>query len=327
VTTVRFLAALCVLIAGSSLAQHETQLREGGALAGLRFPGTGASGETSKVYIVQLGTPSAAEFFATTSRPAVKFAPGGGLRGPTFNPYAVGVQSHIQRVVGEQDAVLARIGPGPEKIYSYVYSLNGFAVRMTEAQAVRMANMPEVLHVWEDEVRPLVTNYSAEFLGLFDRDGGLRGEGLDGEGVVIGVIDSGISPGHPALRDTREADQPRACRSAWGESSFLGRWLCRSYRKAPDVLMFDPPEGWNGICEAGPRFTADDCNNKLIGARYFFDGAVASGPIDPDEIFSPRDVDGHGTHTATTASTPAFAAAMSAISSGAVTSRRELPTE
>ena len=300
-TTVRFLAALCVLIAGTSLAQHETLLRERGALAGLHFPGSGAGGESSRVYIVQLRTPPAAEFFAVTGRPAVKSAPGGVLRGPAFNPYAVGVQSHIQQLVGEQDAVLGRAGPGPEKIYSYVYSLNGFAVRMSEAQAVRMANMPEVLHVWEDEIRPLVTNYSAKFLGLFDSDGGLRGAGLDGEGVVIGVIDSGISPGHPALRDTREADQPRACRSAWGESSFLGRWLCRSYRNAPDVLMFDPPEGWNGTCEAGPRFTADDCNNKLIGARFFFDGAAASGPIDPDEIFSPRDVDGHGTHTATTA--------------------------
>ena len=62
------------------------------------------------------------------------------------------------------------------------------------------------------------------------------------------------------------------------------------------------PEGWKGVCESGERFaTRPDCNNKLIGARYFVDGAQASGLLDEGEIFSPRDVDGHGTHTATTA--------------------------
>jgi subtilisin family serine protease len=68
-----------------------------------------------------------------------------------------------------------------------------------------------------------------------------------------------------------------------------------------DVQIFDPPENWNGECETGPQFAVSDCNNKLIGARFFLDGAQATGPIDSGEIFSPRDVDGHGTHTATIA--------------------------
>jgi subtilisin family serine protease len=69
----------------------------------------------------------------------------------------------------------------------------------------------------------------------------------------------------------------------------------------PGTPIFEEPEEWNGICQAGERFNADDCNNKLIGARWFIDGALATGPIDEDEIRSPRDADGHGTHTATTA--------------------------
>ena len=36
-----------------------------------------------------------------------------------------------------------------------------------------------------------------------------------GEDVVIAVIDGGISPEHPALVDSREADRPSACRSTW----------------------------------------------------------------------------------------------------------------
>ena len=162
--------------------------------------------------------------------------------------------------------------------------------------------MPEVLHVWEDEIRPLATNFSLDFLGLFDTDVGLRGTpGLDGEDIVIGVIDSGIAPKHPALKDTREADRPRLCQGDWAENSLLGKWLCRRFDKREDVLLFEPLEDWNGICEAGEDFAETDCNNKLIGARFYIDGAEASGPVDEGEIRSPRDVDGHGTHTATTA--------------------------
>ena len=39
----------------------------------------------------------------------------------------------------------------------------------------------------------------------------------------------------------------------------------------------------------------------MIGARWYIDGALATGPIDDGEIRSPRDADGHGTHVATTA--------------------------
>jgi subtilisin family serine protease len=81
----------------------------------------------------------------------------------------------------------------------------------------------------------------------------------------------------------------------------LGQWLCHIYEKQEDVLLFDPPENWSGMCQAGERFEETACNNKLIGARYFVDGAQATGPIDSGELISARDTDGHGTHTATTA--------------------------
>ena len=91
------------------------------------------------------------------------------------------------------------------------------------------------------------------------------------------------------------------CEGDWAENSLLGRWLCRRYEIREDVLIFDEPEDWNGICQTGERFELTDCNNKLIGARYFVSGAEATGPIDDGEIMSARDADGHGTHTATTA--------------------------
>ena len=164
----------------------------------------------TKVYIVQLSSPSAAERHATATKRAL--GPVASAPRARFDRESPAVQSYVAQIEYEQERIIARTGPGVEKVYSYRYGLNGFAARMTPAQAQRLENLPEVLKVWEDEVRPLATQYSPSFLGLFDSENGLRSvEGLDGDGVVIGVIDSGITPEHPQLRDTRDADMPRAC--------------------------------------------------------------------------------------------------------------------
>ena len=302
------LILFCAFIGGTALVHTganaqsgaESRLTTRDSTFGLSLPGSGAQATQLRTYIVQLRDPGAAEVHATTfgSR-AAGF--GQALRSVIpFDRNSASVQNYTRRLEAAQDRVIARVGPGTEKIHSYRYSLNGFAARMTAVQAAKMELMPEVLAVWEDEVRPLTTNFSRDFLELFDNDRGLRGPlGLDGEDVVIAFIDSGIVPDHPSLQDSRQSG-PRACRSTWADVSFLGQWLCREHKNAPEVMLYEPPVGWNGICETGDGWTEEDCNNKLIGARYFFDGAVASGPIDSAEFFSPRDVDGHGTHTATT---------------------------
>jgi len=299
VTFVRLFILGSLLLAGTALPDHETRLREGGNASGIRLAGTDDSGAGSKVYIVQLRTPAAAERFA---------GPGKSFSGKTlpaapasFDKFNAAVRSYTAELGALQDRVIARAGSDVEQIYSYRYSLNGFAARMTETQAHKLENFEEVLTVWEDEIRPLATNFSPEFLGLFEPTVGLRGTpGLDGDGVIVAVIDSGITPEHPALDDTREADRPSLCRSSFAENTLLGLWLCKVYKKQEDVLLYDPPEDWNGVCQSGVQFEETACNNKLIGARYFVDGAQSSGPIDSGEIISARDTDGHGTHTATT---------------------------
>ena len=285
------LTLLCALMSISSvgLAQVESVLRDAGNVP-VQLAGEGGAAE-SKVYIVQLRSPSAADRQARLAMPRTK-----------FDRSSAAAKAWVADIEQEQEIVLAKAGPGTRQIYSYRYGLNGFAARMSIAQAQKLEHLPEVLNVWEDEVRPMATSHSPTFLGLFDADAGLRSVAeLDGEGIVIGVIDSGITPEHPALQDTRDADKPRACRSSWGETTILGKWLCRRYKKLPKVVSFEAPEGWNGDCVAGERFETTDCNNKLIGARWYIDGALETGPIDVDEIRSPRDADGHGTHTATTA--------------------------
>jgi len=257
---------------------------------------------TTKIYIVQLRSPSAAEHHASLTKSYSAFSMARKQPSQRFDRKSASTEAYVAQLDEEQQQVLSRAGPNVDKIYSYRYGLNGFAARMTVAEAQKLKGLEKVLNVWEDEIRPLSTAHSASFLGLFDSVDGLRSKHqLDGEDIVIGVIDSGITPEHPALQDTRLADRPRLCRSSWGETSILGKWLCHRFDKMPDVVAFEELENWNGECETGERFTETLCNNKLIGARWFIDGAENTGPIDDGEFRSPRDADGHGTHTATTA--------------------------
>ena len=281
-------------------AEFESKLRDAGSLGAIRLAGS-EDPAVSKVYIVQLKAPAAADYHAALVTAATK--PGQtGVATPRFDKSSPLIENYTEQLKVEQDRVLGRAGPDAALVYRYQYGLNGFAAKMHPSQAHKLENLPEVLHVWEDEIRPLATRQSLDFLQLFDNDAGLRGPaGLDGEGIVIGFIDSGIYPEHPALMDTREADRPRLCQGDWAENSLLGQWLCRRFEKREDVLTFEPLESWNGVCQGGEQFEETDCNNKLVGARYFVNGAQNTGPLDEGEILSARDVDGHGTHTATTA--------------------------
>ena len=112
--------------------------------------------------------------------------------------------------------------------------------------------------------------------GLWAR---LGGPDNAGEGIVVGVIDSGIYPEHPSFADTPVAPD--------GTVNYIG--------PAYDA----PPATWKGTCEEGENFPATSCNNKLIGARYFNDGF--GDKVADEDFLSPRDADGHGTGVASIA--------------------------
>ncbi|KVI08385.1 Peptidase S8/S53 domain-containing protein, partial [Cynara cardunculus var. scolymus] len=70
--------------------------------------------------------------------------------------------------------------------------------------------------------------------------------------------------------------------------------------------MHQIPITWRGECVHGEIFNPKKaCNLKLIGARYYLKGYEQEhGPLNTSETLeyqSPRDANGHGTHTASTA--------------------------
>ncbi len=223
--------------------------------------------------------------------------------GQKFNPRSTAVRQYTRTLLDKHDEALQSVGAYNDKLYSYRYTFNGFAARLTALQAQKLRSRKDVLNVWEDQVRYLYTNNSPVFLGLYDATAGLTSAlNLKGEDVVIGVIDSGIAPEHPSFADTIEAERPKLCNSTWSESSLLGLWLCKRFKNRDDQQVYEPPSDWNGSCQVGENFTADACNNKIIGARFYADGFLETyNQMDENEFMSPRDADGHGTHIASTA--------------------------
>ncbi len=251
-----------------------------------------------KVYIVQLAAPPALSYLGrhggmAATRPA---------KGEQFNARSANVRQYSQHLTSSHDDVLRTVGAYTGKLYSYRYAFNGFAARLSSIQAQKLRSRKDVLNIWEDKIRMLSSNSSSAFLGLLDQDGGLRSDlGLTGEDVIIGIIDSGIAPDHPSFADSTLPDKPKLCQSSWAENSLLGKWLCFRFNNADPELNYQPVENWNGRCETGDSFTASDCNNKIIGARYYVDGFLESSVLDSNEFISPRDADGHGSHIASIA--------------------------
>jgi subtilisin family serine protease len=159
--------------------------------------------------------------------------------------------------------------PAPSILYSYAHAMTGFAARLTARQAAHLEAQPSVLAVIPDGLSELDTTLSSSFLGLTPFSP-LMMESNSATDVVIGIIDSGIYP------------KDRA--------SF-----------AADPWMKAPPRCFRGGCVSAPDFNATEyCNNKLVGAKFFHRGHVAMTGSSPAPT-SPLDVNGHGTHCASTA--------------------------
>jgi len=191
-----------------------------------------------------------------------------------------------QQLKASHDKVLRDAGISTKaKLNDYTTALNGFSANVSFKQAQKLAGHPAVALVLPDELRQPMTDSSPDFLGL-TAAGGAHDLGVEGDGVVVGVIDTGIWPEHPSFAD--DGSYP-----------------------APPITLDDSERD---DCEFGntahnPADVPFDCNNKLIGARQMLDTYRALIGAEDFEFDSARDDDGHGTHTASTSAGNADVAA------------------
>jgi subtilisin family serine protease len=174
------------------------------------------------------------------------------------------------------DAVINSVG-NVGKIYDYTTSFNGFAAQMTSSTAAELAKTAGVMTVSKNEIRTADTVSTPAFLGLDAANGiwsklGGPARAGGGQSLVIGDIDSGLWPENASFRSLNNPGQL---------------------------------QGWNGTCVTGEQWTASNCNNKIVGAKYYNAGVGGNDAIHQapyvGEVASARDIDGHGSHTASTA--------------------------
>jgi subtilisin family serine protease len=178
-----------------------------------------------------------------------------------------------ERLRLRQDEAIAAIGGAlgrePMPLHRYTVAFNGLALELTEAEAEALARVPGVRRVQlsaryhlSSDAGPAWTGAPGIWNGT--ATGGLPG--TQGEGMIIGIIDTGVTFGHPSFADVGgdayNHVNPR------GAGNYAG-WC------SPSNPDYDPSLA---------------CNDKLIGAwshEYAGD--------------DPRDDNGHGTHTSSIA--------------------------
>ena len=234
------------------------------------------------IYLVQLRELPTVAYDGTIAG----FAATKPAKGKKLDMTSAAVTRYVSHLTARHDTKLKAYGG--TKLYDYSIAYNGFAATLSAAQANKLAADKDVQSIVKNEIRTVDTSSTPAFLGLTAPGGlwdQLGGVGKAGEDIVIGDIDSGIWPESLSFADRVDA--------RGNPSNAAG--AKRVYQNLP---------GRHVKCTVGEAWTGTNCNQKLIGARYFnagFGGDAGINATRPWEFNSARDYNSHGTHTAATA--------------------------
>ena len=131
--------------------------------------------------------------------------------------------------------------------HQYLYAFNGIALNLTIKEANEIAKHPDVKSIGMERFYSINTDVGPQWIGAEEVWNGLA---LDtpankGEGVVIGIIDTGINPNHPSFQSISEPGT------------------------ANQYIHTNPRGTTFGLCNS------QTCNNKLIGIYDFTNEGTA----------------------------------------------------
>jgi len=181
--------------------------------------------------------------------------------------------AYVQYLAQRQSAFIAEvesaIGRPVEVVAKMQHALNGVILELDDAEAARIAQRADVELVERDRMMELHTDRGPAFIGAPSIWDGSASGGLEtqGEGIVAAVLDTGINWQSPAFAATGPLD---------------------------GYLHVNPNGSGNylGLCgPTPPNADLGRCNDKLIGMYNFTSSSSTR---------SGEDLDGHGSHTAST---------------------------
>ena len=207
--------------------------------------------EASYTWIVVFDEPASASFRGfggETARPKLAPTSPAATGARRYDAKSAPAQAYVD-YLGQQRAtrlaaIAAKIGRPVEPRFVYRHATNGVALALTPAEAAAAAGVPGVKRVRPEFHRAVQTNTSMAWIGADEVwNGALPGVGAHrGEGVVVGIIDSGLKRTHVGFAGTG---------------------------------IVNPHGVYHGWCTTVPSA----CNSKLIGLWNFVE--AADGLADP----------------------------------------------
>lgn len=213
------------------------------------------------------GTPSTTPYIIQLNTPALASIP------------TIEHSDHLVQLKIEHERLFSNIsrlsGRDITPLHTYHHALNGIAIELTHEEANQIAQLPQVRRLQPSSIRQPLTDVGPEWIGapaIWDGTATGSAPGNMGEGIIIGVIDTGINMDHPSFADIGGDGYDHI--NPFGAGNYVG------------------------ACATDPAtFT---CNDKLIGAWSW-----------PEVGNSPEDEWWHGSHVAGTAAGNVITATMS----------------
>lgn len=237
------------------------------ALALALAAGSVSAADTRGLWIVRFAEPALAsyagqplpggEVFAATS-PRATGADRLDPAAPASVAYLAELAERREQRLAQASALLGR---EIEPVFVYDAVLNGVALELDAAEAARISRVPGIVAVEREHVDAVQDEVATAWTNAPQLWSGAAGVVSRGEGVVVGVIDTGINPTHPSFAAQSPTD-------GYVHPNLRGGFL--------------------GLCATGQAA----CNNKLIGIWDFTTGSSDGEPNNG------LDQGGHGTHVA-----------------------------
>jgi len=179
-----------------------------------------------------------------------------------------------QRFESFRGEAALKLGRQLQTSHRYRIAMNGFAVSLNTHEADMLRTVRGVKAIRSDEIQRLETDSGPTWLGadsIWDGSAGVSESG--GEGIVVGIIDSGVNWDHPSFDDPGEGIPPGL--GIWDHVNPYGSEL--GLCSEPEVL----------------------CNDKLVGVYDLVTDDPATDVV--EETNNGKDNSGHGTHVSATA--------------------------
>ncbi|RDX36667.1 hypothetical protein DZA50_03750 [Kangiella sp. HD9-110m-PIT-SAG07] len=181
-------------------------------------------------------------------------------------------QSKLAKIQKEQSSFMAsaksKIGGSMKVLHTYSVAFNGYSMELSEAQAEKLLEMPQVLKVVRQVPYEMHTDVGPQHIGADSVWNPTEGTGAKGEGVVVGIIDSGVNVDHPSF--TAQGGDGYSHTNPNGSGTYFG-----------DCIE-----------------EASLCNDKLIGVFSYDSITSLYEGVRPENGI---DYNGHGSHVASTA--------------------------